>query len=231
MGNKGGKSKNKVLNILTNVLFVLALLFLALVVTANVIYIESPIDGASMAPTFNENNDEKAFINRFKKGEKGDIVVVNTHELDEDGNEVFIIKRIIATAGDRIDLRYNLEDEVVVYINGSELDEEYVVYSDRKNILIDEAFTIESFKAYIASHSDVDYNSDGLLIKDNQVFVMGDNRSVSIDSTKYGPFDKQDIVGKLDFVAKKTVNGKWAAIKFIVFRLFGAAQKTGYIVP
>ncbi len=230
MGNKQGENKNGVLTILTNVLFVVALLFLALVVTANIIYIESPIDGSSMAPTFNTDNDEKAFINRFKKGNKGDIVVINTHEKDEEGNEVFIIKRIIATCGDRVKLNYNAEGEVEVWLNGEKLVEEYVVYSDKKNQLTGEAFTMQYFSDYISSNSDVDYNEDGLLIKEGDVFVMGDNRSVSIDSTKYGPFATSDIVGKLDFVTKKEENGKIAAIKFILFSIFGAKDKTGYIV-
>lgn len=230
MGQEKGK-KNVVLNIFTNTLFVLALIFLGVVVLASVIYIESPIDGASMAPTFNVNNDEKAFINKFKKGERGDVVVCNTHELDEDGNEVYIIKRIIAVAGDRVDIRYNEKNEVVVYLNGEALTEEYVSYKDRKNQLTgDDAFSYQSFKQYVEKTPDADYNSDGLLIKEGFVFVMGDNRAVSVDSTKYGPFKIEDVTGEVAFITKLDVNGKWAAIKFMLYNLFGAGDKTGYNV-
>ena len=59
---------------------------------------------------------------------------------------------------------------------------------------------------------------------------MGDNRSLSADSTKYGPFKVEDISGKLAFVTKVDVNGKWAALKYMFYKIFGASEKTGYIV-
>jgi len=34
-------------------------------------------------------------------------------------------------------------------------------------------------------------------LKDNQIFVMGDNRNLSNDSRKYGPIDLNDVVGVL----------------------------------
>lgn len=231
MGKEKVKGKSIVVSIISTVLFILALCFFALVIACRIIYIESPITGLSMAPTLNEDNNEKAFINKFKSYERGDVVIVNTHEKDENGEEVYIIKRVIALAGDRVDLRYNNNNEVVVYLNGQELNEEYVEYKDVKSsFLPDEATTIISFRAYVNGTSGVDYNENGLLIKENEVFVMGDNRSVSLDSSKYGPFKTDDVIGRVDFVTKKEANGKFAAIKYLIYSLFKAQQKTGFTI-
>lgn len=34
-------------------------------------------------------------------------------------------------------------------------------------------------------------------IKNEQIFVVGDNQSLSIDSRSFGPIDKSDIIGKV----------------------------------
>lgn len=81
--------------------------------------------------------------------------------------DVTIIKRVIATEGDTVKVK-----------NG------YVYVNDRK---IDEP--------YIAEKPNFDF--DKIVVKDNEVFVMGDNRNHSIDSRVFGCVSIDDIQSKI----------------------------------
>src|SRR5690606_26058720 len=88
------------------------------------------------------------------------------------GNTKKIVKRVIAVEGDSI-----MISEGKVYLNGKELKEEYV-----NGDLTNGSLYIEE-------------------IPKGKMFVMGDNRYVSLDSRdeRIGLVDKEDIVGKVIF--------------------------------
>ena len=126
----------------------------------------------SMYPTL----QEKDYLFIFKTGsyEPGDIVVFNSEELNE-GN---LIKRVIATGGDTVQITGGK-----VYVNGEQLVEDY---------LAEDVYT------------------DGELewtLLPGEVFVLGDNRPVSIDSRTFGPIYLSDILGeaKIRFYHKLTL--------------------------
>ena len=83
-----------------------------------------------------------------------------------DGKLVNIIKRVIALPGEKITI-----NESNVYINGKLLEEPYAAY------------------AY-PSEDNLE-----VIINENEYFVMGDNRSSSVDSRKVGPIPKKNILG------------------------------------
>jgi signal peptidase I len=112
----------------------------------------------------------------------GDIVVLMKSSDFETGdviafyyNNKILIKRVIACSGDWVDM----DEDGTVSVNGEVLDEPYV-----------------SELAY--GECDISFPYQ---VPDNRVFVMGDHRSVSVDSrsSQIGCVSEEQIVGKLEF--------------------------------
>ena len=126
------------------------------------------VDGDSMLP--NLHNGERLIItNLFYTPEKGDIIVIDkNNSLDKP-----LIKRVIATEGDKICIDYSTGD---VYVNDELVDEQYIYEK------------IEP----------TDGDNIELIIKDGYVFVMGDNRNNSQDSRNnhIGQVNVKNILGK-----------------------------------
>lgn len=130
------------------------------------------VNGDSMYPTL--ENKDYLFINKLayksKIPERGDIIVFKTNMLDsETRKKKNLVKRIIALPGEHIKI-----ENSKVYINDKQLDESYIkdVYTE----------------------GNVD-----LIVPENSVFTMGDNRPNSLDS-RYpvvGTILLDDIVGKV----------------------------------
>ncbi len=127
------------------------------------------VDGESMADTL--HSGEKVIISNFLADyEKNDIVV--TDGSVHNGRP--IIKRIVATEGDTINIDYSTGD---VYLNGNILEENY----------IKEKINADDRKENIR-----------LTIPQGYLFLMGDNRNYSLDSRsdEIGLVSENDILGK-----------------------------------
>jgi len=124
------------------------------------------IDGPSMNPLL-ESNEIVCAI-KTDSPEKNDIVVFSYN------NQIFV-KRVIAIAGDWVDIGEN----GAVLVNGSILDEPYV-----------------------AEPTPCDHNiALPLQVPSGTVFVLGDNRPFSKDSRdrQMGPVSLEQIMGKVKF--------------------------------
>lgn len=170
-------------------------------------YVGTPtiVDGESMYPTLVQ--DERLLVNRLGRTTKtlpqrGEIITIeepsktrySANEINQsspiaiyekkDGLNWFIynfleigkrsyIKRVIALPGEYIEIR-----EGKVYINGEELQEEYLPTNTKTEITSEVGF-------------------DNLIVPENCVFVMGDNRAHSADSRNFGCIPIEKIESKL----------------------------------
>lgn len=130
------------------------------------------VRGASMEPNFFDHEyliiDEISY--RFKEPIRGDIVVF---KYPRDPSQYFI-KRVIGLPGDTVEI---VDGKVKIYnkehANGFLLDERSYLDQDR---------TVPNRT---------------VTLKDNEYFLMGDNRAASLDSRIFGPVDRSYIVGKV----------------------------------
>lgn len=147
--------------------------FISLVIGICVFNLMTPVivHGDSMYPTYHSNN--LLLMNRvyymFEEPKRGDIIVFKSNIIGADGKVKYIIKRVIGIPGD------NLE------IKGGK------VYLDDK--------------IYKEAYLEKEY-TDGYIninIGKNKYFVMGDNRTVSLDSRSgaIGLVDYKTIIGKI----------------------------------
>jgi len=113
---------------------------------------------------------------------EGDIVICFKKKQYQSGdiiafyyNNKVLIKRVIATPSDWV----NIDLEGNIYVNDILLEEDYVIE--------------KSFK-----ETDIEYPYQ---VKENNYFVLGDKREISIDSrnAKIGTINKDDIIGNVLF--------------------------------
>lgn len=131
------------------------------------------VKGQSMEPTFQDGNylivDEISY--RLRAPERGEVIVFR---YPYDTSE-FYIKRIIGLPGDRVEL---VGGRVIVYNQ-----------KHPRGLVLGES--------YMAGESGTpSFGENSFDVGANQYFVLGDNRSASYDSRKWGLLDKKYIVGK-----------------------------------
>lgn len=128
------------------------------------------VDGPSMEPTL-INTDKVVITDLFYTPHQGDIVVISHGERYEKA----LIKRVIATEGQ--DLQIDFENNKV-YVDGKLQNEDYIQGVTR-----------------IGDRSAEEVNG---IVPEGKVFVMGDNRTVSLDSrfNEVGLINVSDIIGK-----------------------------------
>ena len=129
------------------------------------------VNGQSMYPTL--NNNEYLIVNKLsyikKAPERGDIIVFKTDLIDNKTNKKKdLVKRVIALPGEHIVIK-----DSEVFIDGKKLNEDYL-------------------------HG---VNTDGnidMIVPQNHIFTMGDNRPKSGDSREIGAINMVDVIGKVD---------------------------------
>ena len=134
------------------------------------------VDGRSMYPTLHDR--QLLLVLRVgSQPRHGDVVVIHTGDglLDR----TYIVKRVIATQGDRVKIDYDTD---TVTVNEIPIDEPYLNPEEPDPMEPRDGQTVVS-----------------LTVPEGTVFVMGDNRNHSADSRseKYGPIATGKILGKV----------------------------------
>lgn len=161
----------------------------AIVILLFVNFVAHPVrvDGRSMYPTLKDG--EFGFTNvggvLLNGVERGDIVVVT---MEENGQKTHWVKRVIGLPGETVSC---VND--VVYINGKVLDETKYIDPDYRQSLVDKFGYFN--KVPNADNTNVE-DFEEVKLKDDEYYVMGDNRPYSKDSRYVGPVKKSQIFAK-----------------------------------
>jgi len=173
-----------------------------------VVYIRTNVKGTSMLPSLNVTYSQTGqrdvvYINRFNKGDVGDIVVLDLRK-----NPIFedyAIKRLIAVEGDIVNMTFD-GDNYNLIVNDKIVDSR-----PNKDFGYN---TYGCFHSYISLHEhdstrvikNDQQEIEGILIKKGEIFVLGDNWEQSKDSSQVGPISQKTIVGRVDIVVKPGQN-------------------------
>lgn len=145
---------------------VLAVVLLALLFTFGARVIR--VDGESMHPTL-ENGERLVISSWDTHPQKKDIVIIDSHS----DYQKPLVKRVIATAGDTVDIDFAAG---IVYVNGEAQAEPYTA----EPTYVQESATFP------------------LTVPQGCLFLMGDNRNHSLDSrsVEVGCVDERDVLGR-----------------------------------
>jgi signal peptidase I len=181
-----------------------AVLIVVLLISLLFIFNFTRVDGISMANTY--KTGDRLMINIIDRDFKRNEVItlysdkedlgfpisnsINTMIQFSQKKRTILVKRVIA-----------LQNEEVEVINGK-----VVIYNNQNPngfILDDSSFAkndwICSRDDGIVQPGSAQKNYQRTKIKNDEVFVMGDNRGCSQDSRFYGPFNKKSVLGKVVF--------------------------------
>lgn len=153
------------LNVRTLV-FVLAALILVFTFVVRIIV----VSGESMENTL-LNGDSMLVWCLGYEPKQGDVVVLTQRSYQDES----LVKRVIATEGQRVDIDY---DTGTVYVDGTPLEEEY----------IKEAMRVPNYGEGL----------NHVIVPEGCIFVMGDNRNNSADSRypSIGIIDTSSVIGR-----------------------------------
>jgi signal peptidase I len=139
------------------------------------------VDGTSMLNTL-QHEDRLIVYNLFYTPQKNDIIVVNYDERNE-----LLVKRIIGTEGDKVKINFRTWE---VFVNDELLPQPYL----EDNIQKLEGRPMTSGNMKLDENHCVEF-----VVAKGHVFVMGDNRNMSLDSRSIGQLDVDEILGKVVF--------------------------------
>lgn len=173
MANCENNTKNSKKERFLNAVIAVLSTLLVLAIVYSLFFDTVRVIQTSMLPTI--ESGDIVVIRKTKNVERGDIVVFKDVEVDDN----MLIKRVVAIGGDtvsigedgvlRVSYKSDNGEEVII-----ETDEPYI--KDGANIFLEETF-----------------------IPDGFVYLLGDNRLLSLDSSEFGAVRQNKIIGKMLF--------------------------------
>ena len=170
---KKSGAQSEIYELLHDMVYILAVVTLVFVFLMRMVSVKGP----SMTSTLLDGDRLTLLSNTiYSEPKAGDVVVaaVPTYE-----NGEALVKRVIATGGQTVDIQYDASGVATVYVDGQALDEPYI-----------------NETMYRAAYGTIDFP---VTVPEGSVFVMGDNRNHSADS-RYPPigiFDQRYVLGKV----------------------------------
>jgi signal peptidase I len=131
--------------------------------------------GQSMVP--NLHDTDQLLVEKITRLFHGigyeDIITISTRDLPEHEGGPNIIKRVVGLPGDTIEIRTD-----GVYRNGAKLDESRYLQAGMTTRIRNLAFA-------------------KVTLGEDEYYVLGDNREVSLDSRSFGPVPLRSVIGKV----------------------------------
>lgn len=167
------KKKNTAKSFLFDLIFYALLIFVSVYIIPNFVLQRTIVDGESMENTLSDEDHlyVEKITYRMDMLKRFDIIVFYPYGRE---NEEYYVKRIIGMPGEKVQII-----DGNIYINDNILEENY-----GKEPIRDPGVAAEP-----------------ILLKEDEYFVMGDNRNISKDSrySSVGNVDKKNIGGKAFF--------------------------------
>ena len=176
--NKSDKKKQGIKYEILDLLKTFIICFIAVFLLTTFVVKPVRVDGRSMYPTLEDGEVGlmNVFSAKFTDIDRFDVVVAYNEESGENW-----VKRVIGLPGDTV---YAKDD--VVYVNGLPIEEPYLDTDYVNQIRERGDYFTQDF--------------DKITLGEDEYFLMGDNRVVSYDSRRVGPFKRDDIKGKGIFI-------------------------------
>lgn len=188
---KAAKKKRSPISIVMEILIYIFIIFFCLYIFPTYIMERTVVSGESMEDTL--HNNESLLVNklsyRFGDPQRYDIIVFKPKGQDVDE---YYVKRIYGLPGETIYIEKNN-----IYVNGEKIDDPYA-----KDAMDDDVIEIGT-------------PEQPYTLKEDEYYVLGDHRSVSMDS-RYSPDNDEDAPGpvKRDNIVGKVFIRIWPLNKF-----------------
>ena len=202
-----------ILKSLAHALLTLLIIFALMIIFFNSTHLVATVEKYSMEP--NIHSGATCYASTNTNFSYNDIVLAYAPDNKK------VIKRVVALGGDKIGFYFNQttnEYQTLLIKNNSNnitvLNEDYLTHTVKS-----EPAAINSFLSNNAPLAKQQYNSQDvwfLQLAENEVFLLGDNRSNSVDSTEYGPLEKTDIFAKVDLVVNNPNHCYFEIIKYML---------------
>ena len=171
---------NKVLDIISNIIFIILIICSILLTIKNTCFIQIVVSGSSMSPTLKTN--EFGYANKTRSAidniDRFDIIIFDVVEGEQTTG---LIKRVVGLPGETVEFKGENFD---LYIN---------------NELVEQSFISLETQKKTGLNLNYGFNKDTpIVLDDNSYFVLGDNRANSRDSLHgLGLIKKEQIKGVL----------------------------------
>lgn len=129
-----------------------------------------------------DSGDLVLFYRLDKDVKAQDIIVINKETPDSDGKKQTFVLRVVAVAGDTVEIKDN-----ALIINGNTVVESNIFYTTT---------------AY-ANDAGEEYMEYPITLQEGQCFVLADYRNGGEDSRYFGPVDKSEILGTVITILRR----------------------------